>query len=83
MSKHQRMHDSAARYSICPKRAPVANYVCVKCCNRQWNKPFAICGPKSGRACIQIHQMNPLCNCLNLYVTALNLHVRLLVTSSD
>ena len=58
MSKHQRIHGSAARCRVCPKPAPVANYVCVKCSNRQWNKPFAICGPKSRRACLQIHQLN-------------------------
>ena len=45
MLKHQRMHTSAARCRICPKPAPAANYVCMKCSNRQWNKPFAISGP--------------------------------------
>ena len=29
MSKHQRMYGSA-RCRICPKRAPVANYVCMR-----------------------------------------------------
>ena len=58
MSKHQRMHGSAARCRVCPKPAPDANYARMKSSNSQWNKPFAISGPKSSRACIQIHQLN-------------------------
>ena len=57
LSTHQKIHGSAARCKVCPKPAPPASYVCVRCSNKNKCKPFAVCGPKSGRSCIQLHQM--------------------------
>ena len=57
LSAHQTIHGSAARCKVCPKPAPPASYVCVSCSNKNKCKPFAVCGPKSGPSCVQLHQM--------------------------
>ena len=35
LSAHQKIHGSAARCKVCPKPAPPARYVCVRCSNKK------------------------------------------------
>eukprot|EP00731_Ephydatia_muelleri_P010048 Em0005g634a len=58
MQKKQKMskHGTAVRCKVCPKPAPNANYCCSQCSDENRGNIFGLCGPKSGRVCIPIHQ---------------------------
>ena len=58
MQKKQKMskHGTAVRCQVCPKPAPNANYCCSQCSDENDGNIFGLCGPKSGRVCIPIHQ---------------------------
>ena len=58
MQKKQKMskHGTAVRCKVCPKPALNANYCCSQCSDENDGNIFGLCGPKSGRVCIPIHQ---------------------------
>ena len=58
MQKKQKMskHGTAERCKVCPKPAPNANYCCSQCSDENDGNIFRLCGPKSRRVCIPIHQ---------------------------
>ena len=58
MQKKQKMSKdgTAVTCKVCPKPAPNANYCCSQCSDENDGNIFGLCGLKSGRVCIPIHQ---------------------------
>ena len=60
-------HGSSLRCRLCPKPAPPAYYCCSVCSNADGCKPFAVCGPKSGWNCGNVHAITaPLLSAANV-----------------